>query len=138
MHELRRLTPRGDVFERYVFDEEERPGSELARQALNGRLDLLDDVGVVVCSLQRRSKNPPARFSPWSRSSSGFTTYQLAPHVAKRLEIAIPCAGSHPLAPWTACHAEIAEVIDTDEQGCDRRAAGFAARHADLSNLDVA
>jgi hypothetical protein len=56
MDELRRLTPRGDVFERYVFDEEDRPGSELARQALNGRLDLLDDVGVVVCSLQRRSK----------------------------------------------------------------------------------
>jgi hypothetical protein len=56
MAELRRLTPRGDVFERYVFDEEERPGSELLRQALNGRLDVLDDVGVVVCSLQRRSK----------------------------------------------------------------------------------
>jgi hypothetical protein len=56
MDELRRLTPRGDVFERYVFDEEERPSSELLRQALNGRLDVLDDVGVVVCSLQRRSK----------------------------------------------------------------------------------
>ena len=56
MDELRRLTPRGDVFERYVLDEEERPGSELSRQALNGRLDVLDDVGVVVCSIQRRSK----------------------------------------------------------------------------------
>jgi hypothetical protein len=56
MDELRRLTPRGDVFERYVVDEEERPGSELLRQALNRRLDVLDDVGVVVCSLQRRPK----------------------------------------------------------------------------------
>jgi hypothetical protein len=32
------------MFERYVFDEEERPASELLRQALNGRLDVLDDV----------------------------------------------------------------------------------------------
>jgi regulation of enolase protein 1 (concanavalin A-like superfamily) len=56
MDEVRRLTPRGDVFERYVLDEEERPRSKLLRQALNGRLDVLDDVGVVVCSVQRRSK----------------------------------------------------------------------------------
>jgi hypothetical protein len=28
----------------------------LLRQALNRRLDVLDDVGVVVCSLQRRPK----------------------------------------------------------------------------------
>jgi hypothetical protein len=52
MNELRRLTPRSDVFERYVFDEEERPSSELLRQALNCRLDVLDDVGVVVCSIR--------------------------------------------------------------------------------------
>jgi hypothetical protein len=55
-----------------VMSSSPRPGSELLRQALNGRLDVLDDVGVVVCSLQRRSKKDPlARFSPWSRSSSG-------------------------------------------------------------------
>jgi hypothetical protein len=51
MDELRRLAPRGDVLERHVFDEEERPGSELRGQALDGRLDALDDVGVVVRSL---------------------------------------------------------------------------------------
>jgi hypothetical protein len=56
MDELARLTPRGDVFERDVLDEEERPGTELLRQAGNAGLDVLDDVGVVVCSFQRRSK----------------------------------------------------------------------------------
>src|SRR5512132_1450193 len=90
MRELCRLTPRGDVFERYVFDEEERPGSELLRQALNGRLDVLDDVGVVVCSLPRRSKKilrhdsllglvQAARFigdhNSWSRLSTYFLPF---------------------------------------------------------------
>jgi predicted ester cyclase len=56
MDELRRLTSRGDVFEWDVFDEEEWPGSELLRQALDGRLDALDDVCVVMCSLERRAK----------------------------------------------------------------------------------
>src|SRR5688572_6522544 len=86
MDELRRLTPRGDVFERYVFDEDERSGSELLRQALNGRLDVLDDVGVVMCSLQRRSKKilwhdslpglvQTARFTGDQNSWSRFSMY---------------------------------------------------------------
>src|SRR5215216_5079667 len=71
MDELRRLTPRSGVFERYVFDEEERHGSELLRQAPDGRLDVLDNVGVVVCSLQRRSKKILWHDSLLGLSSSG-------------------------------------------------------------------
>src|SRR5262245_6560064 len=85
MEELRRLTPRGDVFERHVLDEEERPGSELLRQALDGRLDALDHVGVVVCFPEWRSKkilrhdsllglvdvSGVAAFRPWGAQPGG-------------------------------------------------------------------
>jgi hypothetical protein len=48
VNELRRLTAREDVFQRHALDEEERPGAELVDQAIHGRPDVLDDVGVMV------------------------------------------------------------------------------------------
>ena len=56
MSELRRLTARDDVFQRHVLDAEERPGAELVDQALDGRLDVVDDVGVVVRLAELRSE----------------------------------------------------------------------------------
>ena len=42
------LAAREDVLERHALDEEERPGPEPLDQELHRRLDVLDDVGVVV------------------------------------------------------------------------------------------
>ena len=56
MNELRRLTAREDVFQRHALEEEERPGAELVDEAVHGRLDVLDDIGVVVRLAELRSK----------------------------------------------------------------------------------
>src|ERR671922_239730 len=59
VNELRRLTAREDVLQRHALDEEERPGAELIDQAAHGRLDVLDEVGVMVRLAKLRSGEGP-------------------------------------------------------------------------------
>src|SRR3954451_5905476 len=54
--ELSRLTARDDVLYRHVLDEEDRSGAELVDQAIHGRRDVGDDVGVMVWLAEPRSK----------------------------------------------------------------------------------
>jgi hypothetical protein len=56
VNELRRLTGGDHVLHRNAFDDEEWPGAELGDQAIHCRLDVVDDVGVVVRLAQLRSE----------------------------------------------------------------------------------
>ena len=56
MDELSGLTSRENVLQRHVLDEEERPGAELVDQAIHGRLDVVDDVGVTARLAELRSE----------------------------------------------------------------------------------
>jgi hypothetical protein len=56
LNKLRRLTAREHVFQRHALDEEERPRAELVDEATHGRLDVVDDVGVMVRLAEPRSQ----------------------------------------------------------------------------------
>ena len=56
VNELCRRTARKHVLQRHVLDKKERPGPELVDQTVHGRLDVFDDVRVMVRLAELRSK----------------------------------------------------------------------------------
>jgi len=96
--ELGRLTAREDVFQRHVLDQQERAGAELVDQSLHGRLDVVDDVGVMVRLAEPRSEQVLRQGSLLS-SRHAAAVVQVRPltlHVVDevldvRLEVPIGC-----------------------------------------------